>query len=348
LAPSAFTVGFPATGSPSYNTAGWTAGCNTAPWNTTSAICGTVADSGATSSGVQQVQVSIQQGAGNYWDGSTFGSGSEVKLSATGAFPSANSTTVNWTLPFPASNLPADGSYTVRVYTNDNVGNSATPPISRTFTYDSVAPGAPTTVALANGQGVGSAYINNSTKASVSVTVTGVQEVSASDTVTVTVSDGTTSVTGNAAASTSTVTVTGIDATSLANGTNNITISAKEADAAGNNSGSTSAGTTYSKDVTAPSVTDVTLVSVGAANGTAESGEKVTITYSEAIRASTFCSTWTTETPSALTDVTVTIANSAGSDPLTVSTPTCTFRLATVVPGDYVSGTTTFTSSTIA
>ena len=50
---------FPASGG-SYNTSGWNAGCGT------NGFCGTYSDA---TSGVQSVEISIRQGAGNYWNG---------------------------------------------------------------------------------------------------------------------------------------------------------------------------------------------------------------------------------------------------------------------------------------
>ncbi len=68
------TVSFPASAG-TYNTTGWNTGCGT------SGFCGTYSD--GTGSGVAQMQVSIRQGAGNYWNGSSFGSGAEVWNNAT-------------------------------------------------------------------------------------------------------------------------------------------------------------------------------------------------------------------------------------------------------------------------
>ena len=85
-----------------------------------------------TGSGVGQVQVSIRQGAGNYWNGSGFSSGTEVWNTATIGGG-------NWSLAFPAASFPADGSYTVRVRAVDNASNNETP-ASRTFTIDRTAP----------------------------------------------------------------------------------------------------------------------------------------------------------------------------------------------------------------
>ena len=61
-----------------YNTAGWNAGCSTGPGD----LCGTADDS--SKSGIAAVDVSIRQGAGNYWNGTSFGSGAEVWNLATG------------------------------------------------------------------------------------------------------------------------------------------------------------------------------------------------------------------------------------------------------------------------
>ena len=116
-APSS-TVTFPASAG-TYNTAGWNAGC------ATNGFCGTHSDTG---SGVQGVQVSIRQGAANYWNGTSFASGTEVWNTATLAGG-------NWSLTFPAASFPADGSYTVRVRATDAAGNVETPS-TRSFTID--------------------------------------------------------------------------------------------------------------------------------------------------------------------------------------------------------------------
>ncbi len=63
------TTTFPAS-SGIYSTAGWNAGCGTI------GLCGTHGDGAG--SGVAQVQVSLRQGTGNYWNGTGFSSGSEV------------------------------------------------------------------------------------------------------------------------------------------------------------------------------------------------------------------------------------------------------------------------------
>jgi len=121
----------------SYNDAAWNAGCS-------SAICGTSSDA---ASGVQKVEVSIQQGSGNYWNGSGFSSGTPVWNLASG--------TTSWSLPFAASAFPAEGSYTITPRVTDNVGNVATSSAA-TITVDRTAPTA-TNVVLANGGTAGKA-----------------------------------------------------------------------------------------------------------------------------------------------------------------------------------------------
>jgi hypothetical protein len=122
--PPTASVTFAAAGS-SYNTVGFTSGCGTA---STGDICGTAADTGG--SGVQKVQVSFRQGSGNYWNGTSFGSASEVLFDATG--------TTSWSYAFAGSNFPASGSYTIRAVATDVVTNSVS--ASSTFTIDNTAP----------------------------------------------------------------------------------------------------------------------------------------------------------------------------------------------------------------
>ena len=124
------TVTFPVDTS-SYNIAAWNAGCSTGPGD----LCGTADDS--SKSGIATVDVSIQQGAGNYWSGGSFGSGSEVWKPATG--------TTIWNLGFAGSNFPADGTYNFRVRTTDNVGNTAIGTFA--IAIDTGTPSAPSALA---------------------------------------------------------------------------------------------------------------------------------------------------------------------------------------------------------
>ncbi len=114
---------FPAAGD--YTNAAWNAGCGTV------GFCGTYSDA---TSGVQAVEISIRRGTGNYWNGSSFASGSEV-------FSTASFSAGNWSYAFAASSFPADGSYTVHVRARDGASNTETGP-SRTFRIDNANPSA--------------------------------------------------------------------------------------------------------------------------------------------------------------------------------------------------------------
>ena len=121
-APSS-TVAFPASAE-SYTATEWDAGCPSP------GLCGTYAD--GSGSGVAEVEVSIRQGAGDYWDGSGFTSATEIWNDATLAAG-------DWTYALDSSDFPADGNYTVRVRARDDVGNTETAS-TRTFEYDTTAP----------------------------------------------------------------------------------------------------------------------------------------------------------------------------------------------------------------
>jgi hypothetical protein len=122
------TVAFPVAAADD-NDAGFDNGCSAAPFDSADSICGTASDGG---SGVQKVLVSIQQGSGDYWNGSSFTSTTEDRLTATG--------TSDWTLAFNATSFPADGTYTVRVDAVDLAGNTQTTATTSTFTVDTSPP----------------------------------------------------------------------------------------------------------------------------------------------------------------------------------------------------------------
>jgi hypothetical protein len=109
---------FPTVGG-SYDSAAWNAGCGT---TTTGDFCGTASDSGGST--VNAIQVSVRQGSGNYWNGTSFASAGETLLSAAG--------TTSWSRALPAAALTA-GTYTIRVLATDAVGNSN----STSFTFTS-------------------------------------------------------------------------------------------------------------------------------------------------------------------------------------------------------------------
>jgi large repetitive protein len=128
IAPSA-TIAFPADGS-LYNAAGWSEGC------TPPGICGKAKDAQA----VTSVVVSIRQGTGNWWGGSSFNKTSETFNAATLESPGSKSTGWRYAIA-----LPPAGSYTVHVRTSDEAGNttSAGSQASSTFGVKTAAPPVP-------------------------------------------------------------------------------------------------------------------------------------------------------------------------------------------------------------
>jgi hypothetical protein len=153
--PATTALSSPAKGA-SYSAGGWSG-----------AISGSAADS---FSGVQQEQVSIlDRATGKYWSGSSFSSNTEVFQTATLASPGTTATT--WSLSFPKSNFPADGSYTVHVVATDEAGNAEATGLSATFNYDTAPPA--TTDALS-----GTAGNNGWFRGGVTVTLSAADSVS--------------------------------------------------------------------------------------------------------------------------------------------------------------------------
>ncbi|MFE4198683.1 hypothetical protein ACFRJ9_22775 [Paenarthrobacter sp. NPDC056912] len=284
----------------------------------------------------------------------------------------AGSVTVTWTASTTAASKPATG-YTIARYASATGGTKVaaagtcagtiaalsctdsaptgtwyytmTPAISlwqgteslrsTATVVDATAPGAPTVNAPAS--------VTVSTAANVPVTGTA----EANSTVVLTVTDAgaahtvtqTRTANGSGAWSTS-----GLNLSTLNDGP--ITYSARATDAAGNTG---LPGTdTSSKDATAPTVANVQLSNAGGNLGRIERGDVVTLTFSEALDASTICSAWTsdtaTQTINGNNQVTVTV-NSSDSLTVGVTSSGCsTFRLGTVsLVGNYEnSGSLTF------
>lgn len=128
----------------------------------------------------------------------------------------------------------------------------------------------------------------------------------------------------------------------------NINYSARATDAAGNTSPAGTADST--KDVTAPTVTGVRLNNGGATAGKVDSGDFVTLTFSEPLKASTICSTWTspasTQTVSGNGNNRV-VVNVSANDALTVTTNSCpVLRVGSVaLGGDYTSSNLSFNTA---
>jgi hypothetical protein len=286
-APTA-TLTFPTNGGV-YNSASFGSGC------TAVAICGSAADS----TGVQSVSVSVLSIAtAKYWDGSGFNASSEQKRSASLTNPGGTAT--NWKLVLP---VPADGQYTVKVYTQDTLGHTqsgAANAASASFTIDDTAP----TV-----QSITRAGSSPTNANSLSWTVTfsePVVNVAAGDFgVTTTNVSGTAPTVNFVAGSNATWTVT--VTTSGAIGANNGTVRADLTsigtiqDAAGNalSTATPFQGATYAFDTTKPTVTVEQAVAQG--DPTKTSPITFTATFSEAI--------------SGFTNTDVTISGTGGGTP---------------------------------
>jgi hypothetical protein len=125
-------------------------------------------------------------------------------------------------------------------------------------------------------------------------------------------------------------------------------------DNVGNQEGVKTASTTICIDKTAPAPTNVVLANGGTV-GSADSGDTLTITYSEQLDATTFCSTWGNSGTQSLAGVTVLITQSGTNDILSISAVgagSCggatNFHLDSVALGrNYVTANRTFSSSQI-
>ncbi|MEY2477919.1 MAG: hypothetical protein QOG87_3234 [Actinomycetota bacterium] len=230
--------------------------------------------------------------------------------------------------------LTDGGSYDLRAISTDNASNTFTSP-TVTVTVDKTAPTAPSTPVLASASDSG--VIGDNLTNDTTPTFTGTAEAGA----TVRIFDGATQVgSGTATGGNWSITTSVLSAGAH-------TITATATDPAGNASAA-SAGLTITIDTTAALPVDVTLANGGLATRKADTGDTATVTYSEQLRASTFCSAWTSNsTIQSVSNATVTVTNSAGNDTLGITTASCTFNFGSIVVGDYVSANVTFTSSTV-
>lgn len=161
-------------------------------------------------------------------------------------------------------------TYVVRALTASGVALESVESPPAAATADATPPAQPSSVSLANGGGAGNAYVNGANAGGIAVAVGLAAGSSASDTLTVTVSNGAGSVTATAAASagSGSVAVSGLNLTSLAEGT--LTISVTSTDAAGNIS--TAAAATVTKDTVAPAAPSASYVNRSGANADAITG----------------------------------------------------------------------------
>ncbi|WP_285245575.1 Ig-like domain-containing protein [Pseudarthrobacter sp. fls2-241-R2A-127] len=212
-------------------------------------------------------------------------SGASVTVSATSpgtatpvtgtATPSAS----GWSLNLNLTSLK-DGTVTYTVTATDAAGNTSAP-ATATDTKDTVAPALTITAPM---------YVNMSSNVA-AVPVSGTTE--AGTLVNVTVRDSAfNSVLKQATVSGTSWSAT-MDLSGLKDGT--LTYTATTADAAGNSGTATASGIT-AKDVIAPAVTGVTLANGGSTNtnkSSADTGDTVTLTFSEKMDLTKICSNWT-------------------------------------------------------
>ena len=208
--------------------------------------------------------------------------GYNVYRSSGGAYTTLNASPLT-TLAYSDTATVDGTSYTYKI----RAVSSATPALESldsptvTGVADATPPGQPSSVALANGGGAGSAYINNGNAGSLSVSVVLAAGWLGTDTVTLMLQNGGGTVTKTANPSSGTVTFSGINVSSLGDG--GVTITATSTDLAGNVSTARSTGVT--KDTAAPGTPSASYIdnvntTADQITGTAEAGSSISITGS--------------------------------------------------------------------
>jgi hypothetical protein len=307
-------------------------GCGTA---TTYDVCGTSSDA----NGVSSVQVSIRQGSGNYWNGSSFASSTEVLIGASG--------TTSWSYVF--NSFPAEGAYTLRALATDAAGNTSS--ASTTFSIDNTAPTVAITFPVNGSTYTANTYNTGCATSGVCGTSSDAVTVSSVKVSILQVSAGKSYNGSNWTSSTEVqLTATGTTnwsyaiASSVYPADGSYTVKAYATDSAGN---VTTATSTFTRDTTAPTGTDVQSANkAGGTAGRAEQGDTITYTFSEAISPGSILSGWNgTSTP-----VYVRITNGgASNDTLTIldSSDTTQLPLGSLNLGrtDYVTTTSDFGGS---
>jgi hypothetical protein len=187
-----------------------------------------------------------------------------------------------------------------------------------TATADATPPGAPSSVALANGGGAGNAYVNAGNAGSLSVSITLSANSLTTDTVKLTISNGGNSVITTRAGTNGagTITITGLNVAALGDGT--LTISADSTDLAGNVGATTSI--TVTKDTVAPGAPTANYTdnnnSADRIAGSAEANASITVTKNAPAPTQTFT---TTANGSGAYTVNVAAVNGKNSAPIAVS-----------------------------
>ncbi len=265
---------------------------------------------------------------------------------ASSSFPALGGvSTLGWSHTAPdLKTTPAGGPYvsnpfswgnnttsspTETVTGTDNAGNTAAAPLL-TFTNDQTAPST-----TDNTASIGSTCQN--TNQTVTLTPTDAGSGVAASYYTI---DGSTPTTSSSQGTSVALTTEG-----------SFTIKYMSVDNVGNAEAPKTAGTVICIDKTAPAATNVALANgAGGTTGTADTRDTLTITYSEQLDASTFCSTWGNTTNPSITgnNAVIQIADTGTNDTLTITgvSGACagTFHLGSIaLGGNYVTGNRTYT-----
>jgi hypothetical protein len=251
-------VTFPVAGQ-SYGIDSYTAGCST---KSAGDICGTAAaGAGATLTGVS---VSVRQGTGKYWNPSD----NRFSSDAEQLFPLGKAAA--WKLPFPVSTFPASGPYTVRAVVTDSAGRTSS--ASATFTVYPQAPPVPSIVS-----GPGDPTNQTAARFTFSDSQAGVTFACSLDSATFTGCTSPTDVPGPLTKGAHRFRVEGVDP-----------------------GGNVSAVVTYTwtVDTTAPHATDVQAGNgSGGTAGRIETGDTLTLSYSEPLAPGSVLSGWDGQAP---------------------------------------------------
>jgi hypothetical protein len=238
----------------------------------------------------------------------------------------------------------SDGLYDLRVTTNDNVGNTFTSAALANVRVDNTPPTGAITAPAAN------AFLNGASVAVTAGSADGGSGVSSAQFQTSPHGAGTWSNLG-AADTTSPYGVTW-NTTGSADGQYDVQV--VTTDKAGNTF--TSPAVAVEVQNAAPRPTAVQLLDGGSTAGRADQGDRIVATFSQTLRVSTLCSTWSgdfsDQSLTSLGDVTVTLVDGgAASDSLTVASASCTLHFGSVNLGStsaVTGGNATFSGSTIA
>jgi hypothetical protein len=307
------SIGYPVDGT-GYTTSTWTG-----------SVTGTATDP---TSAISNTAVAVENTTtGEWWGGSSFNQSSADYLAASG--------TTSWSYALGASNLTSGDSYSVVAQATDGAGNVGTSTVSFTMvplTIQSLKVTSTTFNEVAfSGYGA-----SGSTAATVTVCKVNSFPCSGGNT-------ATTAATGSSPSNPWTTGNTG--SSKLTSGAQYY--------AEATQGSATSAVFPFIYEDTQPSPTNVVLANGSGTPGTADSGDTATTTFSEALDASTICSSWVNDgTTQSISDATIQISNSTDSLLTVSATSSCTTNgnFGTVATeADYVNTGTllSFTNSTI-